>query len=180
MNIVVLINTKFSISSNHEQPCCFINAQRYYWNKYIFLTLEFTFLQKTIYVLTTSVNAKYYLLYTLILHRHYHLHIYRTRTQAHGNGFCSSIGRALVLRSRVAGSIPSRRPWSCIFRNWSQLGLKMYIFLTFWHKDGQYRWYNKAWVWDWENCIWHPCRFFFSFLYSLSARRACSQAEFMV
>ena len=27
-------------------------------------------------------------------------------------------------------SIPSRRPWSCIFRNWSRLGLKMYIFLT--------------------------------------------------
>ena len=31
------------------------------------------------------------------------------------------------MRSRVAGSIPSRRPWSCIFRNWSRLGLKMYI-----------------------------------------------------
>ena len=27
-------------------------------------------------------------------------------------------------------SIPSQRPWSCIFRNWSRLGLKMYIFLT--------------------------------------------------
>ena len=26
--------------------------------------------------------------------------------------------------------IPSWRPWSCIFRNWSRLGLKMYIFLT--------------------------------------------------
>ena len=29
-----------------------------------------------------------------------------------------------------AGSIPSRRPWSCIFRNWSRLSLKMYIFTT--------------------------------------------------
>ena len=56
--------------------------------------------------------------------------IYRTRTQAHGNGFCSSVGRALLQRSSVAASIPSRRPWSCIFRNWSRLGLKMYIFLT--------------------------------------------------
>ena len=69
----------------------------------------------------------------LILHRHYHLRRHRTRTmQAHGNGFCSSVGRALVYRSRVVGSIPSprRRPWSCIFRKWSRLGLKMYIFLT--------------------------------------------------
>ena len=30
-----------------------------------------------------------------------------------------------------AGSIPSRiRPWSCIFRNWSGLGLIMYILTT--------------------------------------------------
>ena len=29
-----------------------------------------------------------------------------------------------------AGSIPSQRPWSCIFRNWSRLSLKMYIFTT--------------------------------------------------
>ena len=29
-----------------------------------------------------------------------------------------------------AGSIPSRRPWSCSFRNWSRLGLKMCIFPT--------------------------------------------------
>ena len=27
-----------------------------------------------------------------------------------------------------AGSIPSRRPWSCISRNWSRLNPKMYIF----------------------------------------------------
>ena len=52
--------------------------------------------------------------------------LYRTRTQTHGNGFCSSVGIALVLRSRVPGSTPSRRPWSCIFRNWSRLGFKMY------------------------------------------------------
>ena len=26
----------------------------------------------------------------------------------------------------IPGSISSRRPWSCIFRNWSRLGLKMY------------------------------------------------------
>ena len=32
--------------------------------------------------------------------------------------------------TRIVGSIPSRRLWSCIFRNRSQLGLKMYIFLT--------------------------------------------------
>ena len=29
----------------------------------------------------------------------------------------------------VAGSIPSWRPWSCIFRNWSLQGLKMHIAL---------------------------------------------------
>ena len=29
-----------------------------------------------------------------------------------------------------AGSIPSRRLWSCIFRKWSRLSLKMYIFTT--------------------------------------------------
>ena len=28
------------------------------------------------------------------------------------------------------GSIPSRRPWSCIFHNWSCLSLKMYIFTS--------------------------------------------------
>ena len=37
---------------------------------------------------------------SLILHRHYHLYIYiyiyRTLTQAHGNGFCNSVGRVLV------------------------------------------------------------------------------------
>ena len=38
----------------------------------------------------------------------WHCHQYISRTQSHGNGFCSSVGRALVLRSRVAGSIPSR------------------------------------------------------------------------
>ena len=35
-----------------------------------------------------------------------------------------------ALLSRVTGSIPSRRPWSFIFRNWSRFGLKMHIFLT--------------------------------------------------
>ena len=62
---------------------------------YIFLTLEFTLLSK-IDMLTTNVNAEYYLQYTLILHRPYHLYIYRTRTQAYGSSFCSSVGRALV------------------------------------------------------------------------------------
>ena len=42
-------------------------------------------------------------LYTVILHWHYHVYIYQTRTQAHGNGFCSSVGRVLVQRSMVAG-----------------------------------------------------------------------------
>ena len=32
------------------------------------------------------------------------------------------------LGSRVACSIPTRRPWSCIFRYWSQLGLKCISF----------------------------------------------------
>ena len=59
---------------------------------------------------------------------------YYYRVQAHGKGFCSSVGRALVYRSpEVVGSIPSRRPWSCIFCNLSRLSLKMYIFLTLHH-----------------------------------------------
>ena len=40
----------------------------------------------------------------------------------------ASVAQSVECWSR--DSIPSRRPWSCIFRNWSRLGLKMYIFLT--------------------------------------------------
>ena len=40
-----------------------------------------------------------------------------------------------TLGSRVAGSIPTRRPWSCIFRYWSQLGLKC---ISFWHSTLPY------------------------------------------
>ena len=44
----------------------------------------------------------------------------------------ASVTQSLEHWSRVAGSIPSRRPWSCIFHNWFRLRLtcKMYIFLT--------------------------------------------------
>ena len=42
-----------------------------------------------------------------------------------------SVGLESVgLEIQARGSIPSRRPWSCIFRNQSRLGLKMYIFVT--------------------------------------------------
>ena len=36
----------------------------------------------------------------------------------------------LNLRGRRSRGFNSRRPWSCIFRKWSRLRLKMYIFLT--------------------------------------------------
>ena len=45
--------------------------------------------------------------------------------------FCSNCYSLLGHWSRnpeVARSFPSRRPWSCIFCDWSQLSLKMYIF----------------------------------------------------
>ena len=88
---------------------------------YIFLTLEFTLLLKQsicwqrckcqilslIYLYTSPALPATYIL----------------------NSHPSSRQRLLSL-SWVAGSIPSGRPWSSIFRNWSRLGLKMYIFLT--------------------------------------------------
>ena len=40
---------------------------------YIFTTLEFPTHYSDFHLLKTSVNAKYYDKYTLILHRHYHL-----------------------------------------------------------------------------------------------------------
>ena len=36
----------------------------------------------------------------------------------------------LGIEPATLGSFPSRRPWRCIFRNWSRLVLKTYIFLT--------------------------------------------------
>ena len=59
------------------------------------------------------------------------IYIYTIYTHAHGKRLLQlSRQSVMVQRSRVAGSIPSRRPWSCIFRNWSRLGLEMYIFPT--------------------------------------------------
>ena len=39
------------------------------------------------------------------------------------------------------GPIPSQRPWSCIFRNWSSLSLKMYIFTTLKFTTPYFNWY---------------------------------------
>ena len=46
--------------------------------------------------------------------------------------YIGSTPRVLKGSPRVHQGSPgsSRRPWSCIFRDWSRLGLKMYIFLT--------------------------------------------------
>ena len=44
-----------------------------------------------------------------------------------------SVAQSVELLSRdpeVAGSIPCRRPWSYISRNWSRLGIKIYIYLS--------------------------------------------------
>ena len=35
----------------------------------------------------------------------FNIHLYSTSTQAHAHGFCSSVGRALVYRFRVTGSL---------------------------------------------------------------------------
>ena len=43
---------------------------------------------------------------------------------------CRSCWRELGHDPEVMGTIPSRRPWSCIFHNLSRLSLKMYIFST--------------------------------------------------
>ena len=43
---------------------------------YIFTTHEFPTHYSDFHLLTTSVNAKYYYKYTLVLHQHYHLNIY--------------------------------------------------------------------------------------------------------
>ena len=37
---------------------------------------------------------------------------------------------SIIHHTPIIHYTPSRVPWSCIFRNWSRLGLKMYIFLT--------------------------------------------------
>ena len=47
-------------------------------------------------------------------HTHIYIYIYKTRAEAVSNGFCSSVCR----------------PSSCIFRNWSRLSLKIYMFTT--------------------------------------------------
>ena len=64
-----------------------------------------------------------------------YIYIYRTRTVAPKLSATSSVAHDPLVEHwsrdpEGAGSIPSRRPWSCIFRNWSRFGLKMYIFLT--------------------------------------------------
>ena len=68
--------------------------------------------------IASTPTILYFDLYLYSTYAAHYVYIYRTRIQAHGNGFCSSVGRVLVY------------PWSCIFRNLPRLGLKMYIFLT--------------------------------------------------
>ena len=58
-------------------------------------------------------------------------YIYTER--AHKLTATASVAQSVERWSRDPGSrleFPAGRPWSCIFRNWSRLGLKMYIFLT--------------------------------------------------
>ena len=78
---------------------------------YIFTTLEFPAHYSDFHLLTTSVNAKYYYKYTLILHRHYHLiNIYTELTPK----FLATVSVAQLVEHwssnpEVAGSIPSRK-----------------------------------------------------------------------
>ena len=100
---------------------------------YIFTTLEFPTHHSDFHLLTTSVNAKYYYKYTLILHRHYHLINIYTELAPKLSATASvaqlvEIG-LVIQRSRVR--FPAGRPWSCIFRNWSRFGsYNVYIYDT--------------------------------------------------
>ena len=86
---------------------------------YIFTTLEFPTHYSVFHLLTTSVNAKYYYQYTLILHRHYHLNIYTELTPK----FLAMVSVAQLVEHwssnpEVAGSIPS---WKALELHFSQL-----------------------------------------------------------
>ena len=75
------------------------------------MTLEFPTHYSVFHLLTTSVNAKYYYKYTLILHRHYYLIIIYTEL-APKLSATASVAQLVEHRSsnpEVAASIPSRK-----------------------------------------------------------------------
>ena len=78
---------------------------------YIFMTLEFPANYSDFHLLTTSVNAKYYYKYTLILHRHYHLiNIYtELAPKLSATASVSQLVEHWSSNPEVAGSIPSRK-----------------------------------------------------------------------
>ena len=78
---------------------------------YIFTTLEFPTHYSDFHLLTTSVNAKYYYKYTLILHRHYHLiNIYtELASKLSATASVAQLVEHWSSNPEVAGSIPSRK-----------------------------------------------------------------------
>ena len=78
---------------------------------YIFTTLEFPTHYSEFHLLTTSVNAKYYYKYTLILHRHYHLiNIYtELAPKLSATASVAQLVEHWSSNPEVAGSIPSRK-----------------------------------------------------------------------
>ena len=77
----------------------------------MFMTLEFPTHYSDFHLLTTSINAKYYYKYTLILCRHYHLFNIYTELVPKLSA-TASVAQLVEHRSsnpKVAGSIPSRK-----------------------------------------------------------------------
>ena len=77
---------------------------------HILTTLEFPKHDHDFHLLTTSVNAKYYCKYTLILHRHYHLiNVYTELAPKLSATACSLVVENWSSNPEDVGSIPSRK-----------------------------------------------------------------------